>query len=259
MPAGSGARRSTIAGTTTSAIAAMPAVAPSPSVHRSRSFVMTSPRVQLGVTGAGQRQQREDDDQVGEHRAPGRGEEPSPAVEVGVRDPGEAVEQDLDEEDPRERRADVAEQIRVDVVGEVEAVQAEDERREADGDDGERDHQRRRDRDDDIRRVVVGLVVLAAQERREQRDQRRRQHASEQEVVDDVRRLVGDLVAVGEQVLPDHVGEDEHAEQTRYARQRGAGGDDEVRSEQVAHAVRVSSTAWCSASSLITRSSTSRW
>ena len=70
------------------------------------------------------------------------------------------------------------------------------------------------------------------QERREQRHQRRREHTAEQQVVDDVRGLVAELVGVAERRLPDHVGEDEHAQQPADPRERGPGGDDQIGAQQ---------------------------
>ena len=76
------------------------------------------------------------------------------------------------------------------------------------GDRGEHDE---RDGDDDVRR----LVVVALEERREQRHEGRREDAADQQLVDDVRRLVADRVGVGQRGLADHVAEDDDAQQAR--------------------------------------------
>ena len=95
----------------------------------------TSLQLPLGRAGAGQRQQRGDDDEVGQDRAPRGGEEPAPALQVGVGDADQPVEQDLDQEDPGQRRAHRAEQVGVDLGRDRDAVEPEDQRR---GDDGDR-------------------------------------------------------------------------------------------------------------------------
>ena len=146
-----------------------------------------------------------------------RDEEPAATLEEGVADAGQPVEQDLDEEDARQRRTRRAEQVGVDLVGHGDAVEPEDQRRGDDRERGERDHQRRRGRDHDVGGAGVLGVVLSPsprEERGEQRDERRRQHAAQQQVVDDVRRLVAELVGVAERGLPDHVREHEHAQQS---------------------------------------------
>ena len=56
----------------------------------------------------------------------------------------------------------------------------------------------------------------------EQRHERGRQHAAEQQLVDDVRRLVAEAVGVGQRGLAEDVGEGDDAEQPGDARQRGA-------------------------------------
>jgi hypothetical protein len=86
--------------------------------------------------------------------------------------------------------------------------------------------------------VTITLVArssaprLVAHVRREQRDQRRGEHAAEQEVVDDVRRLVGEQVGVAERVEPDDGGEHEHPEQAGDAREQRARRDDDVGTQE---------------------------
>ncbi len=156
--------------TTMIAIAAMPPVAPSPSVQRRRLSVITSPSSQVLVA---QCQQRGDDDEVRGDRAPRRCEELAAAVQERVRQSGQSVEQDLDQEDPRQQRADPAQQVGIDVRSRVEGVDPKDQRCGEHGDDRECHHQRRRDRDHDVGR----LVVVGLDERREQWHQCCRQHS----------------------------------------------------------------------------------
>ena len=106
-----------MAGMSTTAIDAMPSVAPSPSVYLQPVVAEHVVEHPVGRAGIRQRQQRGDDDHVRQDRAPRRGEEPAPAVEERVRQADEPVEQDLDQEDPRQRRADGAEHVGVDAVG----------------------------------------------------------------------------------------------------------------------------------------------
>ena len=163
----------------------------------------------------GEREQGRDDDQVGQDRGPGGGEEPSPAVEECIRQADESVEEDLDEEDPRQRRAGAPEQIGVDGVGDVDRVEAEDERCCDDRQSGECRHQEHRHGEHDVGRLLVAVLV----ERREQRHERRRQDAAEQQLVHDVRRLVGQAVGIGERRLAEDVAEGDHPDQTGQPRQ----------------------------------------
>ncbi len=70
---------------------------------------------ELATVGLWDGQQRRDDDHVGKDGAPRGREEASLRVEIGVRQSGQAVEEDLDEEDSCERGADRSEQVSVDV------------------------------------------------------------------------------------------------------------------------------------------------
>ena len=228
-----------MAGTSTTAIDAMPSVAPSPSVYLSRSLLSTSSSTQSAEPAVRQRQQRGDDDHVRQDRAPRRGEEPAPAVEERVRQPDEPVEQDLDQEDPRQRRADRAEHVGVDAGPDLDRVDPEDQRCGDDGDHGECQHQDDRHAQDD----VGGPLVVVLVEGGEQRHERGRQHAAEQQLVHDVRRLVGQAVGVGQGGLAEDVREGDDAEQARHPRQRRPGGDDEIAAEQAAHVRPVSSIA----------------
>ena len=176
----------------------------------------------------GERQQGGDDDEVGQHRAPRRGEEAPAGVERGVGEPGGAVEEDLQQEHPGQQRADALDQLGVDAFVRVDRVQPEDQRGGEHGDGGEHRHRRQRDGDDDVGR----LLVVAFEELREQRHQRGREHAADQQLVDDVRCLVADQVDVGEGALADDVAEHHDAEQPGDPRQRRAGGDDEVGAQQ---------------------------
>ena len=130
-PAGSAARRRAAPGRARAPSRRCPAVEPAASVQRSRSSISTSASCQVPV---GEREQGDDDDDVGEHRAPCRGEEAPAGVERGVGQPGGAVEEDLQQEDPREQRADALEQLRVDAFLRLHRVHAEDQRG---GEDGE--------------------------------------------------------------------------------------------------------------------------
>ena len=67
--------------------------------------------------------------------------------------------------------------------------------------------------------TLVDSLVVRSSERGEHRDERRRQHAAEQQLVDDVRRLVADRVGVGERGLTDDGAEDRDADQAGDPRQ----------------------------------------
>ena len=87
-----------------------------------------------GAHGVGQRQQCDNDDEVRKDRGPGGGEEASSAVQECVGEAGQAVKQDLDQEDPRQGRADRTEHIGVDALGDFQREQPEDQWRSEYGD-----------------------------------------------------------------------------------------------------------------------------
>ena len=72
-------------------------------------------------------------------------------------------------------------------------------------------------------------------ERGEQRDERRRQQPAEQQVVDDVRGLVGDQVRVGQRGLAEDVAEHDDPEQPGDPREGRAAGNDDVAPQQPTH------------------------
>ena len=119
-------------------------------------------------TGCRQRQQRRNDDQVRQDRAPRRCKETTAAIEESVGYPGQPVEQDLDKKDPRQCCSDRPEQLRVDVGINSGGERPEDKGCRYDGDDhgGGDDDERRRDHH------VSRLVVVVCVERREQRNER---------------------------------------------------------------------------------------
>ena len=93
----------------------------------------------------------------------------------------------------------------------VDRVEAGDDRREHHRDrvkhdeDGQRDGEHRRGR-----ALVAALEVLD-----EDGDERRRQHAADEQLVDDVRRRVREVVGVGERRLAECVGEHCDAQRVR--------------------------------------------
>ena len=107
--------RACIAGIRATAMIAMPPVAPRASVQRrARSVRMSSTVGGWSTTWRDQRQGG-DDHHVRQHRRPRRGEEPAVGVEQRGGQGDEAVEEDLDEEDPGERGAGGA--VHVGVAG----------------------------------------------------------------------------------------------------------------------------------------------
>jgi len=149
---------------------------------------------------------------------------PAAGVQERGGEAGGAVEEDLEEEDARQQRADLAELLDVDARGGGDRVQPEDQRRGEEGDERDRGEHDERHRDDH----VGGLLVVLLDVGREQRDQRRRQHPTDEQLVDDVRGLVADRVGVGQRALPDHVAEHDDAQQPRDPRERRPRRDDEV-------------------------------
>ena len=184
-----------------------------------------------GRPGVRERQQRRDDDQVRQDRAPGGSEEPASAVQECIGESGEAIEEDLDQEDSGECGADRPVQVVVDILGDVDRVEPEDQRGGQHRDGGEPGHEHDRHRD----HHVGGLVVVLLDERREQRNERCRQQSAEQQVVDDVRGLVGEEVGVAQRRLAEHIGEHGDPEQTGDARDRRAAGNDDVAAQQSTH------------------------
>ena len=107
-------------------------------------------------------------------------------------------------------------------------VDVDDVRREDDPDDGDADEREHRDRDDRARRVVVAALQVAD----ELRHERGGEHAAEQELVDDVRRLVRVGVDAGHRRDAERVRDRRDAEEPGDARERGAEPDDRARLEQ---------------------------
>ncbi len=182
-------------------------------------------------TRRGQRQQRGDDDEVRQDRAPGGSEEPATAVQECVGQPGQAVEEDLDQEDPCESRADGSIHVGIDVAADVDRVEPEDQRCSDDGNEGDRGHQHDRHGQYD----VGGIVVVGLDERGEQRYERRREQPAEQQVVDDVRCLVGEQVGVAECGLAQDGGEHGDAQEAGDPGDGRAAGNDDVAPQQPTH------------------------
>ena len=178
-----------------------------------------------------QRQQRGDDDEVRQDRTPRRGEEPPAAVQEGVGQPGQSVEEDLDQEDPCERRADGSVHVGIDVAADVHRVQPEDQWRGDDGNGGERSHQHDRHGQHD----VGGIVVVGLDERGEQRHERGREQPAEQQVVDDVRCLVGEQVGVAQGGLAQDRRERGDAQEAGDPGDGRAAGNDDVAPQQPTH------------------------
>ncbi len=185
----------------------------------------------IGRPGVRERQQEGDDDDVRQDRRPGRSEESAPAVEECVGETDEPVEEDLNQEDPGERRADRPVQVGVHAVGDVDRIEPEDQWGSDDRHHGQCSHRHHRDGQHDVR----GLVVVGLDERGEQRHEGCRQQTTEQQFVHDVRCLVGDQVGVGQCRLAQDVPEDDQPEQPGDPRQCRAAGNDDVAPQQPTH------------------------
>ena len=81
---------------------------------------------------------------------------------------------------------------------------------------------------DGVGRLVVVVLELGGEDRHE----RRRQHAAEDQLVDDVRRVVGQVVGVGEAGLAEGVGQRDPAQQAGHPGERGAEPDRDVGAQQ---------------------------
>ena len=140
-------------------------------------------------------QEHGDHHHVVEHRRPRRRREAAAGVEQRGAERHQPVEEDLRHEQQAERDADPAEVGRVDARSGVGAVEHDEQRGDdaarAAVSDGERDDRHRHDR----RRA---LVVLVLELRREQRHEGGGQDAAEDQLVDDVRGVVGQVVGVAQ-------------------------------------------------------------
>ena len=166
------------------------------------------------VRHVGDDQQHGDDDQVVEHGRGHRQHEPPADVEDGGDQRGHAVEQDLRGEHPQQGGSDRL-LVACGASLEPEAVQLDD------GGSDDDEQQRHADQHeegggDDHRDGVPSLVlVVRRQVLDEDGDDERRHDPAEHEVVDDVRRGVGQVVAVGEPGEAEGIGEGDHPAEAR--------------------------------------------
>ena len=144
---------------------------------------------------AGELEQDGDGDDVVEHRHVGDEGEAPHGVQHRSHQADRPVAEQLDGEEPEEVRRDLPFGSQSGCMC-ADGVQVDDERRRQEEHDGgaEEDHARE---GHDSRDRVLRLVAWARrQPMNELRDERRRQHAAEHEVVDDVRRVVGEVERV---------------------------------------------------------------
>ena len=168
-----------------------------------------------------------DDDDVVEDRCERGSEEATARVEHRGREGDDAVEQHL--------RHEEAEQVgRQLLLGgdvrpvHVQRVQVDDPRRGDDADDGDPRQREHRDGEDRARRVVVARFEVL----HEQRDEGRGQHPAEEQLVDDVGRLVRVAVGAGEGRGAERVRDGRDAHEAGDAGERGADGDDRARPDE---------------------------
>ena len=83
-----------------------------------------------------------------------------------------------------------------------------------------------------VNSAEVDVVVAVLEMLDEQRHERGRQHAAEDQLVDDVRRRVREVVGVGEAGAPDRVREHRDAEEPGEPREQGAGRDGRARADE---------------------------
>ena len=123
------------------------------------------------------------------------------ALSSAGRERGEAVEEDLRHEAAQPRRWRARAARRPVGPSTLERVDAHDQRREHDAHDGDDEQRDGGDRDDRVR----GLFVVSAEVAHEQREQGRGEDAAEEQLVEDVRRLVRVRVDAGDLGGPERV------------------------------------------------------
>jgi hypothetical protein len=175
---------------------------------RSRKPARRSDGTSATVCEPQEQQAGDDDDDVVEHRRPHRRGEPPAGVEDGTHDRAGAVEEHLRQEEPREQDRQLALGVRY--LG-VE-VEVDDQRR------GEhQQHGRRAEHEHDEReqplRVRLAAVGVVLGRPHEQRDDDGGEDAAEQQLVDDVRRGVRDVVRQADAGDPDGGGDDGRAQE----------------------------------------------
>ena len=168
-----------------------------------------------------EREEHRDDHDVVQHRRERGGKEVSTRVEYRGGERDDAVEEHLRHEQPQQRRRQFL--LRSDVRAvHVEGVEVDDPRRGHHADDGDRGEREDRDGEDRARGVVVtGLEVFD-----EEWNQGGGEHTAEQELVDDVGRLVGVAVGAGECGRAERVRDGCDPHEAGDARERGADSDD---------------------------------
>ncbi len=135
-----------------------------------------------------------DDDDVVQHRRPRRGEEATAGVQQRRAERHRPVEEDLGDEEEAEGDAHPAEGGGVDVGVDVLAVEQHEGRRGDEGQGGERGegHQRHR------HHRIGGAPVVVLEVLGEQRDEGGGEDPAQDQLVDDVRRVVGQQVDVAQ-------------------------------------------------------------
>ena len=168
--------------------------------------------------------ERDDGHEIRQDRRERSGAVPPRRVQVGRRQAGDRVEEDLRQHQVQQIGDDLQLDERgcvVAALGGEPAVQVVvDRERRGQGQEGQERGGDEPDRDQNRRRL--GVVLLPRPD--EQRDERGRQHPADHELEHEVRRGVRLGVEVGEWGLADGVGEDEHAGEPGESAQPGAGG-----------------------------------
>ena len=168
--------------------------------------------------------ERDDGHEIRQDRSERSGAVPPRRVQVGRRQAGDRVEEDLRQHQVQQIGDDLQLDERgcvVAALGGEPAVQVVVDREgRGEGQEGQERGRDESDRDQDRRRL--GVVLLPGPD--EQRDERRRQHPADHELEDEVRRRVRLGVEVGEWGLADGIREDEHAGEPCEPAQSGAGG-----------------------------------
>ena len=168
--------------------------------------------------------ERDDGHEIRQDRSERSGAVPPRRVQVGRRQAGDCVEEDLRQHQVQQIGDDLQLDERgrgVAALGGEPAVQVVVDREgRGEGQEGQERGRDESDRDQDRRRL--GVVLLPGPD--EQRDERRRQHPADHELEDEVRRRVRLGVEVGEWGLADGIREDEHAGEPGEPAQSGAGG-----------------------------------
>ena len=187
--------------------------------QQEQSMVVLDLGEAVRVPGRDEGQEDGDGDDVVEDRGKGRGGEAAGSVQHGSHQADRSVGEQLG----REQAQQISRHLTLrDDAGAVAAdgVQVDDPRsRKEEHDCGAEKHAGRQSQHGGYRFNCL-LLRASRQAGDEDRDERRREDAAENEVVNDVRCVVGEVERVGKRRVPERVDRDEDAQQSGYLARR---------------------------------------